>query len=103
MARRHSLASSSISIQFLVHLGVAPPQLLRALEAFAREGAACRCVWAEVAERLGGSENLAETRYRRMKGTYRRRITKLGLLPDIIPLRLIVSEPRAISRLRGAA
>jgi DNA-directed RNA polymerase specialized sigma24 family protein len=67
------------------------------------EGAACRCTWEEVAKPLGISEDLAETRYRRMKDTYRRRMAKLSLLPDIIPLRLIVSGPRAISRLRGAA
>ena len=67
------------------------------------EGAACRCTWAEVAEPLGISEDLAETRYRRMKDIYRRRMAKLGLLPDRILLRLIVSGPRAISRLRGAA
>ncbi len=67
------------------------------------EGVASRCTWAENAERLGVSEDLAETRYRRMKDTYRRRMAKLGLLPDIIPLRLIVSAPQAISRLRGAA
>jgi hypothetical protein len=51
----------------------------------------------------GISEDLAETRHCRMKDTYRRRMVKLGLLPDMMPLRLIVSEPRAISRLRGAA
>jgi hypothetical protein len=67
------------------------------------EGAACRCTWAEVAEPLGISEDLAESRFRRMKDTYRRRMAKLGLLPDRILLRLIVSGPRAISRLRGAA
>jgi len=67
------------------------------------EGVACRCTWAEIAEPLGISEDLAETRYRRMKDTYRRRMTKLGLLPDRIALRLIVSEPGAITRLRGAA
>jgi hypothetical protein len=60
-------------------------------------------LWAEVAEPLGISEDLAETRHRRMKDTNRRRMTKLGLLPDMMPLRLIVSEPRPISRLRGAA
>ena len=67
------------------------------------EGVACRCTWAEVAEPLGISEDLAETRHRRMKDAYRRRMAKLGLLPDRIPLRLIVSGPWAISRLRGAA
>jgi hypothetical protein len=67
------------------------------------EGVASRCTWAEVAEPLGISEDLAETRYRRMKDTYRRRMTKLGLLPDMLRLRLILSEPRTISRLRGAA
>jgi hypothetical protein len=67
------------------------------------EGVAWRCTWVEVAEPLGFSENLAETRYRRMKDTYRRRMTKLGLSPDRIPVLLIVSEPRTISRLRGAA
>ena len=67
------------------------------------EGAACRRAWAVVAERPGVSENLAETRHRRMKDTYRRRMANLGPLPDITPLRLIVSEPQAISRLRGAA
>jgi hypothetical protein len=67
------------------------------------EGVASRCTWAEIAEPLDISEDLAETRYRRMKDTYRRRMTKLGLLPDMVPLRLVVSEPRAISRLRGVA
>jgi len=67
------------------------------------DGAACRCTWAEVAEPLGIFEELAETRHQRMKDTCRRRMAKLGLLPDVIPLRLIVSRPRAMSRLRGAA
>lgn len=67
------------------------------------EGAACRCTWAEVAEPPGISEALTRTRRRRMKDIYRRRMTKQGLLPDTMPSRLIVSEPRAISRLRGAA
>jgi hypothetical protein len=67
------------------------------------EGVASRCTWAEIAEPLELEEEQATGRYRRMKDTYRRRMTKLGLLPDMVPLRLIVSEPRAISRLRGAA
>ncbi len=67
------------------------------------EGVASRCTWAEIAEPLKLEEEQARGRYRRMKDTYRRRMTKLGLLPDRMPLRLIVSEPRAISRLRGAA
>ncbi len=66
-------------------------------------GVASRFTWAEVAEPLGISEHLAKTRHRRMKETYRRHMTKLGLLPDVIPLPLLVSEPQAISRLRGAA
>ena len=64
---------------------------------------ASRRTWAEVAEPLRTSEDPAETRHRRMKDVYGRRMTKLGPLPDMVPLRLIVSEPRAISRLRGAA
>jgi len=67
------------------------------------EGVACGCTWAEIAEPLEISEDLAETRYRRMKATYRRRMAKLGLLPDMTPLRLLVSNPGAIERLRGAA
>ncbi len=67
------------------------------------EGVACRCTWAEIAEPLGISTDLAETRYRRMKDTYRRRMAKLNLLPNTVPLRLIVSEPGVITRLRGAA
>ncbi len=67
------------------------------------EGVASRCTRAEIVEPLKLEEERARGRYRRMKDTYRRRMTKLGLLPDMTPLRLIVSEPRAISRLRGAA
>ena len=67
------------------------------------EGVASRCTWAEIAEPLELEEEQARGRYRRMKDIYRRRMTKLGLLPDMVPLRLIVAEPRAISRLRGAA
>ena len=67
------------------------------------EGVACRCTWAQIASPLEISEDLAETRYRRMKATYRRRMAKLGLLPDMAPLHLLVSEPGAIARLRGAA
>ena len=67
------------------------------------EGVACRCTWAEIAEPLKLNVEQARGRYRRMNDTYRRRMAKLNLLPNTIPLRLIVSEPDAISRLRGAA
>jgi DNA-directed RNA polymerase specialized sigma24 family protein len=67
------------------------------------EGVASRCTWAEIATPLEISEDLAEWRYREMKERYRRRMAKLGLLPDMIPLRLIVSKPGAIARLRQVA
>jgi hypothetical protein len=67
------------------------------------ERAACRCTWAEVAKPLGIFEELAEMRHQRLKDNHRRRMAKLGLLPDRISLRLIVSGPQAISRLRKAA
>jgi DNA-directed RNA polymerase specialized sigma24 family protein len=67
------------------------------------EGVASRCSWAEVASPLGISEEVARARYRWMKAKYRRRLAKLGLLPDVTPLRLVVSMPGAIARLRGAA
>jgi hypothetical protein len=68
-----------------------------------RRRAGRRCTWAEVAEPLGIFEDRAETHHQRTKDTYGRRMAKLGLLPDVIPLRLIVSAPQAISRLRRAA
>jgi len=67
------------------------------------EGVASRCTWAEIAEPLEISEEVARGRYRLMKASYRRRMVKLGLLPDMTPLRLLVSKPGAIARLRGAA
>ncbi len=67
------------------------------------EGVASGCTWAEIAEPLEISEDVAEARYRRMKETYRRRMARLGLLPNIVALRLVVSQPGAIERLRGAA
>ena len=67
------------------------------------EGVACGCSWAAIASPLGISEDLAETRYRRMRAVYRRRLSKLGLLPDPIALRLVLSKPGAIARLRAAA
>jgi DNA-directed RNA polymerase specialized sigma24 family protein len=67
------------------------------------EGVACGCTWAEIAAPLDITEDLAETRYRRMKASYRRRMAKLGRLPDMTPVRLLVSNPGAIERLRGAA
>ena len=79
------------------------PSLLPADGVDILEGVASRCTWAEIAEPLELEEEQARGRRRPMKDTYRRRMTKLGLLPDMVPLRLIVSEPRAISRLRGAA
>ena len=67
------------------------------------EGVACRCRWAEIAAPLGISEEVARGCYRLMLASYRRRMGKVGLLPDLTPLRLVVAKPGAIDALRGAA
>jgi hypothetical protein len=67
------------------------------------EGFAAGCSYEEIAEGLGISADTAEWRMRRMKEIYRTRMAKLGLLPNRAPLRLVVSQPGAITSLRSVA
>lgn len=67
------------------------------------EGFACGHSYAEIGESLGINADVAEWRMRTMRKLYRKRMTKLGLLPGMTPLRLVVSKPGAVARLRSVA
>jgi DNA-directed RNA polymerase specialized sigma24 family protein len=67
------------------------------------EGVACGCTFKQVAETVGINEELAKWRMREMKRIYRSRMAKLGLLPGMKSLRVVVSNPSAIPLLRQAA
>jgi DNA-directed RNA polymerase specialized sigma24 family protein len=67
------------------------------------EGVASRCSHAEIAQDLGITVDLVMWRLRTMRKVFRARMTKLCMLPGMLPLRLIVSEPAAIPMLRQAA
>jgi DNA-directed RNA polymerase specialized sigma24 family protein len=67
------------------------------------EGVASRCTHQEIGEGLGITDQAVKGRLGTMRGVFRVRMARLGLLPGMQPLRLIVSEPGAIARLREAA
>ncbi|HTQ46926.1 MAG TPA: sigma-70 family RNA polymerase sigma factor [Polyangiaceae bacterium] len=67
------------------------------------EGVASRCTYKEVAEAHGITDELARWRMREMCRIYRTRMAKLGMLPGMMPLRVLVSMPTAIPALREAA
>jgi DNA-directed RNA polymerase specialized sigma24 family protein len=78
--------------------GKMPPQGVDILEGFSSG-----CSYAEIGESLGISADTAEWRLREMKEIYRRRLAKLGLLPNRAPLRLVIPQPGAITSLRRVA
>jgi DNA-directed RNA polymerase specialized sigma24 family protein len=82
----------------LFRKGEMPPDGVDILEGFASG-----CSYAEIARWIGITPDLAEWRLRRMKAIYRRRMKDLGLLPDSVPLRLVVSQRGAIPSLRSVA
>jgi hypothetical protein len=63
-------------------------------EAFAQE---------EIAQALEVTVDTVDGRMRMMRDQFRRRMAKLGMLPDMLPLAVIVSHPSAIHTLREAA
>ena len=58
---------------------------------------------AEIAKVLGVSKGVVEWRMREMRRICRRRMAELGTPGGMAPLRVIVSNPRAIRLLREAA
>jgi hypothetical protein len=67
------------------------------------EAVAAGCTYKRIAHELGITEDLAKWRMREMHRIFRTRIAKLGMLPGMTPLRVVVSQPSAISVLRKAA
>jgi DNA-directed RNA polymerase specialized sigma24 family protein len=67
------------------------------------EGVASGCSYAELGEALALTADSVESRMRQMKKVYRRRMVKLGLWPDMAPLRVVASTPQAVARLRSVA
>jgi RNA polymerase sigma factor (sigma-70 family) len=67
------------------------------------EGIASRCTMQEVAEELGITMWAVKGRLDTMRDSFRARMARLGLLPSMQCLRLIVSLPGAIETLRKAA
>ncbi len=67
------------------------------------EGVASRCSLRKVAEDLGIGRWAVRGRMDTMRKVFRERMVELGMLPSMQPLRLIVSRPRAIEKLRMAA
>jgi DNA-directed RNA polymerase specialized sigma24 family protein len=67
------------------------------------EGVACGCTFKQVAQAVGINEELAKWRMREMKRIYRSQMAKLGLLPGMKPLHIVVSNAAAVSLLRLAA
>ena len=67
------------------------------------EGVASRCTHSEIAMDLGIDDRVVERRLGVMRRVFRQRMTKLGILPGMLPLRVIVSAPSAIATLREAA
>lgn len=98
---RHDPVDAGRLLEVLADLfreGQMPPDGIDILEGFASG-----CGYAEIAEGLRISAELARWRLREMKEIYRKRLAKLGLLPDRAPLRLVVSNPGAIASLRSVA
>ena len=67
------------------------------------EGVASRCTHEEIAQDMGTTDRAVEWRMGVMRKTFRARMAKLGMLPGMLPLRVIVSAPAAIATLREAA
>jgi RNA polymerase sigma factor (sigma-70 family) len=82
----------------LFRKGRMPPQGVEILEAVA-EG----CSYEEIAQELRMTADTVEGRMRMMRERYRRRMAKLGMLPGMQPLEVLVSTPTAIETLRKAA
>jgi DNA-directed RNA polymerase specialized sigma24 family protein len=67
------------------------------------EGVASRCTHEEIALDLGIPTDTVEWRVRVMRKAFRTRLAKLGMLPGMLPLRVIASATGAIEALRKAA
>jgi DNA-directed RNA polymerase specialized sigma24 family protein len=67
------------------------------------EGVASRCTYQEIADDLGITDRAVEWRLGVMRRAFRARMAKLGILPGMQPLHVLVSEPLAIPTLRRAA
>ena len=67
------------------------------------EGVISGCTYGQIAQELGLNDELVRWRLREMQRIYRSRMAKLGMLPGMKPLRVIVSNPSAIPLLRRAA
>jgi DNA-directed RNA polymerase specialized sigma24 family protein len=67
------------------------------------EGVASRCTHEAIAADLAITPDLVDWRLRTMRKVFRGRMARLGMLPGMQPLRVIVSAPQAIPVLRRAA
>jgi RNA polymerase sigma factor (sigma-70 family) len=67
------------------------------------EGIASRCTMKQIGDDLGITDRAVEGRLGTMQQLYRSQMARLGLLPWLQPLHVIVSRPMAIETLRKAA
>jgi RNA polymerase sigma factor (sigma-70 family) len=67
------------------------------------EGVASQCTYQEIADDLEISAWAVRGRLDTMRKVFRTRMAKLGILPGMQPLRVVVSAPAAIATLRRAA
>lgn len=67
------------------------------------EGVASRCSYEEIGSELGITDRAVEGRMGTMVDVFRKRMARLGLLPGMDSLRLVVSRPGAFEALRKAA
>jgi len=67
------------------------------------QGVAAGHSYGEIAKGLGISKDLVEWRMREMRRVCQERMAKLGMVPTMKPLRLVVSNPFAMTLLRAAA
>jgi DNA-directed RNA polymerase specialized sigma24 family protein len=67
------------------------------------EGVASKCTHEEIAQDLGITDRAVEGRFDTMRRIFRQRMARLGLLPWMQPLRVIVATRDAIASLREAA
>jgi DNA-directed RNA polymerase specialized sigma24 family protein len=67
------------------------------------EGVASRCSYEEIGSDLGITDHAVKGRMGTMRAAFRRRMARLGLLPGMDCLRLVVCRPGAIETLRQAA
>ncbi len=67
------------------------------------EGVASRCTYLEIGEELGLTARAVQGRMETMRDAFRARMARLGMLPSMQPLGVIVALPRAIESLREAA